>query len=197
MRRSSFRFTRGQRRTLFAMSHVACPADLATLGLEGHVIDEVELTLASFPAPVRLALGTTLFVFEWLAILRPRSFLRPFSRLPLVERERWFAAWWHSPLFLARQAIKALKGLLGMAYYDLPPVKARLGYLPEQWIAGVKEARLANYGDEIRLADAAVTSPDPLLPAASLVRRHTAAGAAANEPAPASHPTHDGGSHAA
>lgn len=170
---SDFRLTAGQRRTLGAISRVACPDDVEALGCEGRLVSEVELTLASFPPLLRQALAVTLVLFEWLAVLRPSSLGRRFSGLPRARQERYFAAWWHSPLLVVRQAIKAIKGLLGMAYYDLPAVKARLEYFPEAWMAQVKQQRLDRFGDEIREQDRLVTAPDPLVPAAALSRRGT------------------------
>ena len=101
----------------------------------------------------------------------PASYGRRFSVQPRASQDRYFAACWHHPWVLVRQAMKGIKGLIAMAYYELPEVKERLGYRPEPWIAQVKAMRLEKFGDEIRKHEKLVTAPDGLVPATALSRR--------------------------
>ena len=167
----SFRFSAAQRRTLRAMTHVACPPDVAALGCEERIASEVELSLGSFPPIMRFGVVAALVVFEWFCVVVPASFGRRFSVLPRASQDRYFAACWHHPWVLVRQAMKGIKGLIAMAYYELPEVKERLGYRPEPWIAQVKAMRLEKFGDEIRKHEKLVTAPDGLVPATALSRR--------------------------
>lgn len=169
---SDFRLSRGQRRTAEALAFVVCPNDLAELGIVDDVVEEVELMLRSFPGLARFGLVASLVALEWLAVLAPSSLGRPFTRLPRARKERWFARLWSSPLALVRQMVKTLKGLLTMGYYEHPKVKARLAYHPDQWIAEVARERLARFGSEIRIHEAQVTAPDPLVPAKRLTKRN-------------------------
>jgi hypothetical protein len=51
--------------------------------------------------------------------------------------------------------VQRLKGLVVMCYYELPEVKAEIGYEPDPYIAAVTRRRLESYGAEIRAAEAA------------------------------------------
>ena len=168
---SDARLSRGQRRCAAALAHVVCPDDLAELGIEAAVVDELELMLRAFPSLARFGLVTALIAIEWLAILLPSSLGRPFSHLPRALQERYFARLWSSPLGLVRQLVKTLKGLLTMGYYEHPAVKARLAWHPERWIAEVARERIARFGEEIAHHEALVTAPDPLIAPATLLKR--------------------------
>ena len=173
----SFRLSDNQRRTLGALTHVACPPDVAALGCEQRVVDEVELVLGTFPPEMRWGVIASLVVLEWLSVFLPATFGRRFSSLPRAAQERYFAAAWHHPLALVRQAMKGVKGLVAMAYYEVPAVKERLGYRPEPWMAQVKTTRIERYAAEIRAHDAMLLAPDPLVPATGAVRRSNDASA--------------------
>ena len=166
-----FQFSPGQRRTVRALSHVTCPSDVAALGCEDRITSDVELALDSFPPQMRLGVVAALFIIEWLTVVLPATFGRRFSALSRPQQERFFAACWHHPLPLVRQAMKGIKGLLAMAYYDLPEVKERLAYRPEPWIAEIKAMREEKFADEIRAYAKTVTAPDALVPATALSRR--------------------------
>jgi hypothetical protein len=167
----SFHFTAGQRRTLHALTHITCPPDVAARRCEDRIIGDVELALGSFPPFMRLGVLASLVILEWFAVLVPASFGRRFSSLPRAGQERYFAACWHHRLALVRQAMKGVKGLIAMAYYELPEVKERLGYRPEPWIASVKAMRVERFSDAIREQEQKLLSRDALVPATRLERR--------------------------
>ena len=162
--RQGFQFSATQRRTLGALAHVACPPDVAALGCEARIIAEVELSLATFPPETRFGVLAALFVIEWICLILPPTFGRRFSALSRDQQERFFSALWHHRLIAIRTGMKGIKGLIAMAYYEVPEVKARLGYAPEPWIAQVRQTRLERYGDEIAAHAARNLAPDPLLP---------------------------------
>jgi hypothetical protein len=168
---ADFRLSRGQRRAALALTRVVCPGDVAALGIADDVVDEFELMLRAFPGHARFGLVATLLLIEWLAVLAPSSLGRPFSRLPRARQERWFHRWIESPLFVARQLAKVLRGVIAMGYYEHPSVKRRIGFQPERWIERVKQEREERFGDEIRRGEEAVTAADPLVPASALARR--------------------------
>ena len=154
-----------------ALTHVTCPPDVAALGCEDRIIGDVELALGSFPPIMRLGIVAALVILEWFAVIVPASFGRRFSALPRQGQEHYFAACWHHPLALVRQAMKGIKGLIAMAYYDLPEVKERLGYRPEPWIAQVRTMRIERFGLAIREQELKLLAPDALVPATRLGRR--------------------------
>ena len=158
-----FRLSARQRRALIALAPVICTD--AVRGLEERLADEVELFLRSVPAHVRLALLTALGVFDASARLVPSSWLRSFARLDPARAERHFARFWHSPVGLLHHLARGLKMIVSYAYYELPEVKARLGYDPDAWIDRVRRERLARWADDVAAHDRLVLAPDPLRPA--------------------------------
>jgi hypothetical protein len=60
---------------------------------------------------------------------------------------------------------------VSLAFYDSAPMRARLSYHPDAWIAERARRRLALHGDEIRAHEAALLAPDPLLAPSRLVRK--------------------------
>ncbi|MSP60093.1 MAG: hypothetical protein EXR72_07070 [Myxococcales bacterium] len=165
---ADFRLSRRARKTVAALARVVCPEDFDALGVEGAVIEEVELTLRSFPPLVRFALASAIWIFEWSALFYPASFMRPFSRLDPARGERHFRRWWSSGLLSIRQLAKTLKGMITMGYYEQAAVKACLEFHPDRWIADVARRRLEAFGEEIRRKEAEVIAPDPLVPASGL-----------------------------
>ena len=65
-------------------------------------------------------------------------------------------------------AIRQLKGLVVMCYYELPDVKEQLGYRPGPYIAAVSRRRLVAYGAEIRAVEASLLTPEPGSPQAGI-----------------------------
>lgn len=159
----TFKFTAGQRRILGALAHVACPPDVAALGCEARIVTEVELSLASFAPLTRVGILAALFALEWVPVVLPATLGRRFSALPRANQDRFFAACWHHRLVLVRQGMKGIKGLIAMAYYEVPEVKTRLGYAPEPWIAQVRKTRLERHADAILAHEAANLAAEPLV----------------------------------
>jgi hypothetical protein len=147
------------RRALRGLVPIVCPPDVAELGLEGAIVDEVELAMAAIEPPVRLALLAGIMTYE----LGGLAFGgRPASRLSRTRAARYFALWWSSPLGLQRELAKGVKGLLCLACYEQPAMMARIDYTPQAWIDKVKKRRLAVHAADIHRAAAALIEPDPL-----------------------------------
>jgi hypothetical protein len=49
-------------------------------------------------------------------------------------------------------AVRLVKGLVVMCYYELPEVKADLGYDPASYVVAVTARRLVRYGPQVRAA---------------------------------------------
>jgi hypothetical protein len=153
-------FILGTRRIFERFAALACPPELVARQLMPALLAEFERTLACLPAGARRAVGPTLILFNQAARFRGgrgRSFLRMDQRtaeayLSQVLRRRKGAL---------AGATRLVKGLVVMCYYELPEVKAQLGYRPDEYIAQVSARRLATYGPEIAAAEAA-SLRDPL-----------------------------------
>jgi hypothetical protein len=166
-RLADFQLSHRQLGVLAPIVRVVCPGGVTRFSLVDHVIDHMELSLRALPAALRAGLELGLIAYDAGAIAR---YGRPSTRLTPPQAERWFAFWWKSPLMPQRELAKAIKILALMAYYEMPPVKAELGYTPEAWIDKVKARRLQVYAADIRAHEASLIEPDPL-PSSLAARR--------------------------
>jgi hypothetical protein len=155
---SAYRHSPRTRRILAGLIPAACPPEALTLGLEQAIVDHVELSMRSLPAPVRAALLSGLLAYDAGALARHG---RRSCRLDAERAQRYFAAWRHG-LAPMREFAKAIKGLLCLAHYEMPAVQESLGYTPEAWIDAVKRRRLAAYRDDIRRHEERLLEPEPL-----------------------------------
>ncbi len=156
------KFPRHARRTLRALVLLACPPDCEELCIREDIVDHADGMLASMPWFARTALIAGLAAYELGAILWPRCPGRRASSLSPRHAQDYFAAWWNSRLGPQRTFAHAVKGLLCMAYYEMPAVKERLNYQPERWVQKVRRQRLLEHGAAIQLAQRQVIEPDPL-----------------------------------
>jgi hypothetical protein len=167
MKLADFHIPGPLRKTLARLMPVVCPPDVESLDIEAEVIDTVELMVRSFPGYMRLGLLAGIGAFE-LGALAVR--LRPFSRLDRRAAERYFEAWWESPIPVLKLFAKVLKGLLAMGYYEQPAVHERIGYHPDRWHDEIRRRREA-YAESARQHQELLLTPDPLVPVANLVRK--------------------------
>jgi hypothetical protein len=158
---ADFHLPRRLRPVVARVSRVICDADIDRLALVDHVVDGFELSMRTFPAGVRTSLTLGLGALEVGALAR---YGRPFSQLDDERARAWFATWWDSRWSAIRQLARALKSLAAMAYYDAAPIRARLEYHPDAWIAERARQRLESYGVDIARAEEIVRAPDPLVP---------------------------------
>ncbi len=156
----AFHLSDAQRRALAGLARAACPPEIQDQGLVDAVVDHTELSLGSLPPLIRGGILAMLLVYENGA--RPLHRGRPASALSWDEGHGWFERWRRSPVLPMREWVKGTKGLLCMAYYEQPSVKAAIGYTPEAWIEKVKRKRLAVYGEEIKRHERSLFEPDPL-----------------------------------
>lgn len=168
---ADFHLPRRLRGTAVQLAKVICPPELESFGLTDHVIETFELGLRAAPASIRRGLVIGLIAFELGATVR---YGRPFSKLAPAAARAWYESWWSSPIGAFRQLARGTKAFIVLAFYDSAPMRAKLSYHPDRWIAEAARRRLERYGVEIGEAEGAVTAPDPLLPAPTARRRHHA-----------------------
>ena len=157
---SEYRHPRVVHSLIRSLVPIVCP-DRGS-GLDDDLVAHTERSLGGAPKHIRLALAAGVVGYDLGAILYPRVAPLPAHRLPIAQRLRYFESWWNSPLGVQRELVKALKGFIGLAYYEHPMIRQRLGYDPENWIAKVSKRRLATYSDAIAAQQRAIVSPDPL-----------------------------------
>jgi hypothetical protein len=168
---ADFRFPTPLRPAVAQAARVLCTEELETLGLVEHVVDYVELQLRAFPAALRVGMIAGLTALEAAPVLAPRSLGKRFSALPLDDARRVFRSFWDSPVGAFRQLAKALKALVHLAFYDSAPMRERLSYHPDAWIAERARRRLAEFGADIARHEEALVAPDPLLAPQRLTRK--------------------------
>jgi hypothetical protein len=142
-------------------AEVVCPPQVRSHQRTDRVLDEFELMMGALPPIARRTLVTAFLAMDRGARLYPRSRGRRFARLDDQTADAYLRA------LLARRggladAVRRLRGLIALCYYDLPDVKEELGYRPEPYIAEVSRRRLASYAAEIRRGEAAVLAADTL-----------------------------------
>ena len=148
------------RRLLGSVASVVCPPGMDERGLTEAVIDHAELSLQAFPPVVRAGFLAGLTGYEMGALAR---FGTRASRLDPDRAHRYFVSWRHG-LAIQQELAKALKGILCLAYYEMPEVQEDMGYRPAAWIESVRKRRLAVYADDIARHEHALFAPEPLLP---------------------------------
>lgn len=150
------------RRTLAALARIACPPEIDELGLVDDVVDHMGASMGALPELFCRGLVAGLTTYELGARLVPGNGGRAASQLDPDRALRYFLLWRKSPLMPQRELIKAVRGLLCLAYYEQPAAREQIGYTPEQWIDKVKRKRLAVYSDEINAHQQSLLEPDPL-----------------------------------
>lgn len=150
------------RRTVATLARVVCapreaeatPATFEALG------DEVERFLGSVPLAARLGIVAMLWAIELAPVASPRSLGRDFSGLDDARAAALYGRWWSGAL---HPLAKLLKMVVSFSWYELPQVKAAIGYHPERWIDEASRRRAATWADEVRRGEQVVLAPDPLL----------------------------------
>ena len=167
---AEFRLSPRARRIFAALAPIVCGADVEGLALTASILEHVERTIGSFPAALRAAILVGLDVFELSVAARRSSRGRRFSQLPREAAIRHFESWWSSRFAAVRELANLLKAPLALAYYEQPPIRDRLGYDPDHWIAEAAQRRLAMWSPEIRRHEAELLAPDPLVSPSVVIR---------------------------
>jgi choline dehydrogenase-like flavoprotein len=151
-----FRFSPAIRRIVTRFALVACPPQVRQAGRTEGLLGELEAMLGALPGVVRRLVPLVFVVLDQGARLYPPARRRRFTRLDDRAAEGYLRALFASRRHSLAAIFQRIKGLVVMSYYELPEVKAELGYHPEAYIAAVSRRRLASYGALIREGEAAV-----------------------------------------
>lgn len=149
-RRVTGQLSPGVRRMAARFAELACPPQVLEPGRVDGLLGEFEAMLAAMPPVARRLVPLALVLFDQSARLYPNARGRRFIRMRGGAAEGYFRA------ALARSgALQRVKSLIVMCYYELPAVKADLGYAPDTYIAAVSRRRriLRNADPDRRAAD--------------------------------------------
>jgi hypothetical protein len=94
---------------------------------------------------VRRGVAPAVRAFDQAARLRPASRGRRFVRLDDAAADAYLRAVMYGSAGPLATAVRLVKSLLVMAYYELPETKAELGYDPAGYVAQVSARRLERY----------------------------------------------------
>jgi len=147
---------------------VACPPEVRSGDRTERLLDEFELQLGAMPAGMRKSIPVVFVLFDRAARLYPPARGRRFAQLGDGAADAYLRAVLARPRGGLAAAIRQLKGLVVMCYYELPDVKEQLGYRPGPYIAAVSRRRLVAYGAEIRAVEASLLTPEPGSPQAGI-----------------------------
>ncbi len=132
---------------------LVCPPELAELGLGTDLLRDVRRHLDCLPPVPRRVIGPTLRLFNQAARLRPAARGRRFTQLDDARADAYLRHVLYERDGPVATVLRLVKGVVVLCYYELPEVRAALGYDPDSYIAGVSARRLARYGAEIRAAE--------------------------------------------
>jgi hypothetical protein len=135
-------------------AEAVCPPAVRAGQRTELVLAEFALTLGALRPAARRALAAAFLAFDQGARLYPGSRGRRFARLDDRVADAYLRTLLGRGDGIAA-LVQRLKGLVVMCYYELPEVKAEIGYEPDPYIAAVTRRRLESYGAEIRAAEAA------------------------------------------
>jgi hypothetical protein len=140
-------------RVVERLAVLVCPPLLVEQKLTTSLMRDFTLHLGCLPPAVRHAAGPALRLFDQGARLRPASRGRRFVVLDDEGADAYLRSVLYGRTGPMATMVRLIKSLLVLCYYDLPEVKAALGYDPDTYIAEVKVRRLTLHGSEIRTAE--------------------------------------------
>jgi len=121
------RLSPSARRTLAALTLAVAPPEPVVPDREARVTTFLAGYIPYLTRQLQRLLPLGLWLFEWGPLFFGVAPTR-FSRLGAAGRARYLRSWQYSRLSLRRQLVKGLKVLVLMGYFELPEVKAHLGY---------------------------------------------------------------------
>jgi choline dehydrogenase-like flavoprotein len=154
--------TRG---TLAALIRAVCPPAGLTAELVEGTVDEVLELVAVLAPTTRGALRGLVTALEHGSRARGG---RPFSSLDQAAAREALDRWSRGPL---RLAIRLLRDLVVVAYYEQPSVREGVGYVPDPFIATKKAERLERWSEDIEAHQRLLVTPAPLRAAIAAAER--------------------------
>jgi hypothetical protein len=140
------------RRVVTRFAEIVCPPEMRAGQRTDRVLAEFTQLLGALRPAARRALTAAFGALDQGARLYPAARGRRFARLDDQVADQYLRALLGRGTGIAA-LVQRLKGLVVMCYYELPEVKAEIGYQPDRYIAAVARRRLERYGAEIHAAE--------------------------------------------
>lgn len=115
--------------------------------------------LAGLPRGARLAVMAAAAAIDQGARLYPPARGRNLARLDDATADRYLGLLLGSRVAAVRSTASTVRALAALCYYDVPEVRARIGYEPEPHIERVARRRMERFGDEIRRVEEPPAEP--------------------------------------
>lgn len=154
----SFRIPARLRPTVERFARTVCPPALSERNLLPELMVLLEQHLGVLPPHARLGVLAGFATLDEAARLHPAGRGRRFAHLDDAAADACFRT--AARLRVSASIVKLIKGLVTFNYYEIPAVKAELGFHPDAYIARVARRRLDSYLGDIRKGDEAVLAPD-------------------------------------
>jgi hypothetical protein len=133
------------RRTLRALAEVVAPRPPGLPVDHDALVDVADSLCAEMPRGLRALIPIGLLLIEFGTWFWAGT-LRRCSRLDLARRERYVRSWVHSTWKLRHDLMKAMKGIILLAFYSDPRVMELIGYRPDAHAKLVAAERLVRHG---------------------------------------------------
>jgi choline dehydrogenase-like flavoprotein len=115
--------------------------------------------LAGLPRVARFGVMAAAAAIDHGARLYPPARGRRLAHLGDATADRYLGLLLGSRVAAVRSAASTVRALAALCYYDVPEVRARIGYEPEPHIERVARRRMERFGDEIRRVEEPAGEP--------------------------------------
>jgi len=153
---NGYTLSRPLARIVTRFAEVVCPPENASEQLVVATVKGLESYLSGLPRSMRVMLIVLFVLFDQQARFARRTRFRRFVNLGQAASDEYVHECLARSPGMRRTIATTLKGIVTFNYYELPEVKARLGYVPDAYIASVSERRLRLHGEDVRRGEAAL-----------------------------------------
>ncbi|EWT03388.1 oxidoreductase [Intrasporangium oryzae NRRL B-24470] len=167
------------------MARAVCPPDGLTTELIEATVDNADAYVGALGPTARRALLTVAQGLERATRLRSGI---PFSALDPADARVVLDRWRRGPM---RPALRLIRDIIVLAHYEVPEVRAAVGYLPDPFVAAKAAQRGERWSADIATHRRLLVAPAPLSPSASRLRVRARESAATAED-PRSHQSRNG-----
>jgi choline dehydrogenase-like flavoprotein len=141
------------------LAEVTCPRGADSEAAARDAIRKMDEYVAALPRAARFGVLAAAAAVDQGARLYPPARGRRLARLGDATASQYLGLLLDSHIALVRSTAAPLRALAALCYYDVPEVRARIGYEPDPHIARVARRRMERFGEEIRRAEEPPATP--------------------------------------